>query len=515
MKQITLLQELLMFSAKFFPHKVALIIDKDSYTYAEIFKQSLCFAENLKQNGLKRGGRVIVNAGNTLQTITAFWGTLIADGVISVITPGLSEDKLNYILEDSDAQVWVTEKTIKLLSDRYPQEYFFQPGISKQFQERIGFSQAKISTDIAELAFQNHELDIASIIYTSGSTGEPKGVMMTHRNMLAAAFSINEYLKHYDQDVILCALPMSFDYGLYQMIMAFSVGATLVLEQDALFSARLLRKIEVEKVTVLPGVPALFSLLAEHANYFQYNYSTLRAVTNTGAALTDAHFAQISNLFPHAEIFSMYGLTECKRCTYLPPQAIHRKRGSVGIAIPNTELWIVDERGQKVAPNVVGQLVVRGATVMKGYWNKPEESAKKLKNGPVPGEKVLFTGDYAMLDEEGYLYFKGRIDEIIKFKGMKVSPLEIELTLCKLPEIRDVAAFSLLSPEQDSQLIVCVGVRDKTEEMKLRTLINNTLPRTHKPTHIFIWETLPKNVNGKIDLKILKDRVAPLLLAAG
>ena len=232
----------------------------------------------------------------------------------------------------------------------------------------------------------NLDIDLASLIYTSGSTGEPKGIMLTHRNMLAAATSITAYLENREDDVILDALPLSFDYGLYQVIMAFRMGATVVLERSFAYPAQVLDDLVHERVTGFPGVPTMFATLAGMKDIEAYDFSSVRYVTNTAAAIAPQHIDFIRRTFSRARFYSMYGLTECKRVSYLPPEDLDRKPDSVGVAIPNTELWVVDERGERVGPGVVGELVVRGATVMKGYWNKPEATAERLRPGPLPGE---------------------------------------------------------------------------------------------------------------------------------
>src|SRR5262249_30798334 len=260
---------------------------------------------------------------------------------------------------------------------------------------------------------RNIDIDLAAIIYTSGSTGDPKGVMLTHRNMLTAATSIATYLENVEDDVILCVLPLAFDYGLYQMIMAVFIGARLVLERSFAFPTRVLETVVSEGVTGFPGVFTIFAILAEMKSLSDYDFSKIRYASNTAAALPVKHILMLKDIFPKAKIFSMYGLTECKRCTYLLPADLDRKPTSVGIAIPNTELWIVDENDKKLGPNEVGQFVIRGVTVMKGYWEKPEATAKKLRPGPPLGEQVLYTGDLCRLDEDGYLYFVGRMDDII------------------------------------------------------------------------------------------------------
>jgi len=514
-QQVTLLEHFLINTAKRYPDKTALICGKEQYTYKELLGCAYHLSDVLKQKGIQRGDRIVIQSGNSLLTIISFWAGLISDAVVSVIADDQPDEKVIYILKDSGAKIFIANTLSDKLVERLksfseslvvglPNSHLKMPIV---LENSFYLDASTRSNDDRKTAgdFKNHEADLASIIYTSGSTGEPKGVMLTHRNMITAVNSINQYLGHTESDVILSALPLSFDYGLYQMIMSFSVGATLILEKNALWPAALLRKVETEKVTVLPCVPTLFMLLVEHARRFNYDYSTLRAVTNTGAALTQKHIASVQSVFSKAEIFSMYGLTECKRCTYLPPKDINRKPDSVGIAIPNTELWVVDELDKKVGPGVIGQLVIRGATVMKGYWNKPEASAKKLKDGPIPGEKILYTGDYAMLDEDGYLYFKGRMDEIIKLKGIKISPIEIEKSIIKINGVDEAAVFGVEDYRGETLLVVCVVSHDLTYNTEqLIKDVRTTLPASHQPTEILRYSSLPKNNNGKIDKKLLR-----------
>jgi acyl-CoA synthetase (AMP-forming)/AMP-acid ligase II len=226
----------------------------------------------------------------------------------------------------------------------------------------------------------------------------------------------------------------------------------------------------------------------------------LRYITNTAAALPPAHIASLQALFPGTSIYSMYGLTECKRCTYLPPKDLARKPGSVGIAIPNTELWIVDENDRRVGPGVVGQLVIRGATVMKGYWEKPEATAKKLKPGPLPGEMVLYTGDYCRLDEEGYLYFVGRMDDVIKSRGEKVAPKEVELVLMNIPGVKEAAVIGVPDPILGHAVKAFVVLEAGTDlaERQLQKECQSRLENFMVPKYIVTVPSLPKTDTGKI-----------------
>jgi acyl-CoA synthetase (AMP-forming)/AMP-acid ligase II len=344
------------------------------------------------------------------------------------------------------------------------------------------------------------DIDLAAIIYTSGSTGEPKGVMLTHRNMLAACASISEYLAISADEVILCVLPLSFDYGLYQMIMAVAAGARVVIEPSFAFPQEVLRVVERERVTGFPGVPTMFATLLAMETLPSFDLRSIRYVTNTAAALPVKHVLALRELFPAARIYSMYGLTECKRCTYLPPEDLARKPDSVGIAIPNTELWIVDEQDRRLPAGEVGQLVIRGPTVMRGYWEKPEATAKKLRPGPLPGEQVLYTGDLCRLDGDGYLYFVARMDDVIKSRGEKVPPKEVESAILAIPGVREVAVVGVpdevLGQAIKAFVVVAPGVI--LDAGAIQRECRARLESFMVPSQVVFRESLPKSGNGKI-----------------
>lgn len=344
------------------------------------------------------------------------------------------------------------------------------------------------------------DVGLAAIVYTSGSTGDPKGVMLTHRNMLTAATSIATYLELAEDDVILDVLPLAFDYGLYQLILSCRAGARLVLERSFAFPAKIVGVMKEEGVTGFPGVPTVFALLAEMKSLAPDEFSNLRFVTNTAAALPTKHIELLKRLFPRARIYSMYGLTECKRCTYLPPEDIDRKPASVGIAIPNTEFWIVDEEDRRVGPGVVGQLVIRGATVMRGYWEKPEATARRLRPGPLPGEVVLYTGDYCKTDEDGYLYFVGRMDDVIKSRGEKVAPKEVENALVSIPGVKEAAVIGVPDGVLGQAVKAFVSLESGVT-LTARDLLRGCQVRLEAfavPTHIEIVTELPHTDTGKI-----------------
>lgn len=489
------LQDYLEHSARRLPDKVALVCQKQRLTYAQIDRRANALARTLIERGVTRGDRVIVFGDNTVDTVVAFWAVLKANAVVSIVNPLTKADKLEYYLNDSRAAVLVTDEHLRTVWQEPSQRSRWLKATIVGPHDPV----LKAERDDPPPR-RNIDIDLAAIIYTSGSTGDPKGVMLTHRNMLTAATSICTYLENVEDDVILGVLPLAFDYGLYQMIMAFRMGARLVLERSFTFPAQVLKVMVEEGVTGFPGVPTIFAVLAELRNLKDYDFSRIRYVTNTAAALPVKHITMLRELFPQARIYSMYGLTECKRCTYLPPEDIDRKPTSVGIAIPNTELWLVDEQGNRLGPNQVGQLVIRGATVMRGYWEKPEATAEKLKPGPLPGEYVLYTGDYCRLDEEGYLYFVGRMDDIIKSRGEKVAPKEVEQALYNIRGVRDAAVIGvpdeILGQAVKAFVVLENGVTltEKDIQRECQARLENFMV----PKYVEIVPDLPKTATGKI-----------------
>jgi len=508
---VPLLHDYLVDTARRLPEKIALVSKQARLSYAEIDRRSNALAHALCARGVARGDRVIIFADNTAETAIAFWAVLKAGAVVSIVNPLTKTDKLVYLLNDCRATALVTDAHLagvfKPAAARAPHlravvgSGAVTPDLLAALPGGVSEEAARAGQpDAAPPARRALDVDLAAIIYTSGSTGDPKGVMLTHRNMLTAATSVSTYLGMREDDVVLLALPMSFDYGLYQMIMSFRVGARGVLERSFTYPASVLKTMVDEGVTGFPGVPTIFAILFELETLSSYDLSKIRYVTNTAAALPEKHILALTRLFPQAQVFSMYGLTECKRCTYLPPADLLRKPGSVGVAIPNTELWIVDEHDQRVPPGQVGQLVIRGATVMRGYWEKPEATAKKLRPGPLPGEMVLYTGDYCRLDDEGYLYFVGRMDDIIKSRGEKVAPKEVENAIVEIAGVKEAAVIGVPDPVLGEAVKAFVVV-EKGSTLTPRDIQRECQKRLENfmvPKEVVFADDLPKTATGKI-----------------
>ncbi len=341
---------------------------------------------------------------------------------------------------------------------------------------------------------------MAAIIYTSGSTGDPKGVTLTHRNMVSAANSITKYIGNVTSDIVLCVLPLSFDYGLYQVLMSTLFSGTVVLEKKFGYPFQLIKLIKEKKITGLPCVPTMMAIFLQLDKLDSMDLSCVRYITNTGAALPPAFVPRLQIVFPNAKIFSMYGLTECKRVSYLPPEYIGLKPDSVGIPMPNTEVYVVDDEGNIHEKDAVGELVIRGSNVMQGYWNDPEGTAKVLKPGRFPWEKALYSRDLFRIDKDGFLYFMGRRDDIIKVRGERVSPKEIENVLYELEDIIEARVIPVPDEIMGNALKAEVVLRQNSVVTIDRILqhCRANLEDIMVPKFIEIVESLPKSESGKI-----------------
>lgn len=512
LKPLRLLHETLRYSAERVPDKIAIISGQDRISYAQLWQYSVRLTHALKQIGVNRNDRVVIFLDNTWHDAVALYSTLLADAVFVIVNPTTKADKLAYILNNCTATVLIAKSDL--------QRFFLPAAAAVPSLKSIlvvgqlpddadcrlhDFSHALMRSTTDDINARNITLDLCSLIYTSGSTGEPKGVMHTHQSMLFALQSLVEYLRLEESDQLLCILPLAFDYGLYQLLMAIHIGATLVLERSFTYPAQVFKVMEADGITVFPGVPTVFAMLLAAHERQPLCFPKVRCVTNTAAALPASFNTRLQEVFPQAVIYRMYGLTECKRVSYLPPDQIEQKPESVGIAIPGTEVMVLDDAGQPIKPGEVGTLYVRGPHVMLGYWNQPEQTGHMLKPGSLPGERLLCTHDLFTVDQDGYLYFIGRTDDIIKTRGEKVSPLEIEKVLYGVAEIREAAVLGVPDPVlgQAVHAFISLTEGNALNERQIKKLCSDRLEAFMVPKHLTILPELPKSSNGKIDKKAL------------
>ncbi len=499
------------------PGKTALVAGGKRLSFAELDRASDGLAKALVLNGLKRGDRVVIFMDNCWEAVVGIFAVLKAGAVFVPLNPSTKADKLAYVLNNCRATVLIAQGRLMGIAHaalgQAPSVALCVVAGSKETISgtgRIRFEDTLETRLPAQLRERGIALDLAMLIYTSGSTGLPKGVMMTHQNVVAAATSITTYLENTAGDIILNVLPMSFDYGLYQVLMAVKAGATLVLEKSFAFPHAILETMKAERVTGLPLVPTMAAMILQLKDLKSDDFPYLRYITNTAAALAPAHIARLSELFPQAKLYSMYGLTECKRCTYLPPHELKRRPGSVGIAIPGTEAYVVTEDGKRAAPGETGELVIRGPHVMKGYWENPEATARALRDGPFPWEKVLYTGDLFRSDVDGFLYFLGRKDDVIKSRGEKVSPKEIENVLYSLPGIAEAAVIGVPDPILGHAIkaVVALAPDAKLDERDIIRHCSSHLEDFMVPKVIQFRDALPKTESGKISRRLVAQSVS-------
>jgi len=501
-------------SAQRHPNKTALVCAGRRWTYRELDEHANCLAHALVAEGLKRWDRVAIHLDNSADCVMAIFAALKAGGVFLVVNPSVKADKLAYILNNCRAACLVTDGgKAQTLASHWSELPHLRTVVVAETNGAAP-PRGPRTVPLAEACHvgSRHEpptkrcidIDLAALIYTSGSTGRPKGVMLTHLNIVSAATSITTYLDSAPDDIVLNVLPLSFDYGLYQVLMTFKVGGTVVLEKSIAYPYAVLETIRREQVTGFPIVPTIAAMLLQ-LNLKSQRFPSLRYITNTAAALPAEKIRQLREAFPGATLFSMYGLTECKRVSYLPPDQLDIRPTSVGRGMPNEEVYIVDDRGERVGPGVVGELVVRGANVMKGYWELPEETDRMLRPGPFPGERVLHTGDLFRMDDEGYLYFVGRKDDIIKTRGEKVSPREVEEVLHALEGVAEAVVIGISDDMLGQAVKAVIRVRDGvvlTQQDVLRHCAAR-LEDFMVPKVVEFRDVLPQTTTGKVSKKEL------------
>jgi long-chain acyl-CoA synthetase len=515
-----LLGEALIAANTKYPANTAIIIKSAEYSYFNLYESAEKIAAHLVSSGINKGDRVAIYMNNSWPCIVAIYGITLAGGVFLVINPQTKADKLRYILNDSEAKTLVSESilsnelTLALEGSTSILELIIA-GDPKQvtrfpFINRVNFEDLMTAGKLDISLPRIIPNDLAALIYTSGSTGFPKGVMMTHQSMVFTCWSLIEYLRLSEDDRILLLLPLAFDYGLYQLLMAVTIGGSLIVEQSFTFQTSAYKQIEKYKPTIFPGVPTIYAMMIATNKKNGLTFDCIKKVTNTAAALPAEFIPDLKKIFPNALIFKMYGLTECKRVCYLEPELIDSKTSSVGKAIPGTEVFLLSPDGKPVAPGERGILHIRGPHVMLGYWHKEDLSREMLRQGELPGERILCSNDWFKIDEEGFLYFLGRTDDIIKTRGEKVSPVEIENVIYKIQGIKEVAVLGIPDEILGEAIIAFVTGHShlRMDENEIQKECMSKLESFMVPKRVIFLDEMPKSSNGKIDKKELKKSLA-------
>lgn len=502
------------------PDAPALKAGEQEISYRELRCEIGRAADLFLSLGLQRRARVAVYMDKRIATVVAMYGAAAAGGVFVPVNPLLKSEQVAHILNDCAVQILVTTperldmlaltgckelQSVVVVSDAPPAQV---AGLNC-----VGWSERTAHHRPHRVI----DSDMAAILYTSGSTGKPKGVVLSHRNLVAGALSVSQYLENRSSDRILSVLPLSFDYGLNQITTAFGVGACAVL-MNYLFSKDVIRMVAREKITGLAAVPPLWVQLAQLD--WPENLC-LRYITNSGGRMPLHTLAALRAKLPGTLPFLMYGLTEAFRSTYLPPGELERRPDSIGLAIPNAEIMVVRGDGTACDAGEEGELVHRGVHVSLGYWNDAEKTSERFR--PAPGlpaglpvpEIAVWSGDTVRRDEEGFLYFIGRRDEMIKTSGYRVSPTEVEEVAYDSGLVLEAAALGLAHPVLGQAVVLVVYAPDQDDALaeKLLNECRRLLPAFMVPVQIVNRPTaLPRNPNGKIDRKLLASELPDLFL---
>ena len=517
-----LVHHMLRTSAVRYPGKEALVHGVTRLSYLKVAEQCAGLAVGLRTAGLKRGDRVGIFLDPSVPQVLSIFGVSQAGGVCVPINQVLFPDQVAHIARDCGMTALITTKaklaTLLPVLKEIPTLKFVVLDVEVSSEESL------LPVSVFERLCRLHcpepwqessiDRDLAAILYTSGSTGKPKGVMLSHAQIMAGASIVSTYLEITDQERILAVLPFSFDAGMNQLTTAFQQGATLVLT-TFVFAREIVQMLAKENITGLAGVPTLWSLLAQPSSTLhKTKLPHLRYITNTGGAMPQPVLKTLRQVLPTAKIVLMYGLTEAFRSTYLAPDELDRRPTSMGKAIPDTEILVVTEDGEPCKPGEVGELVHRGPTVSMGYWGQPELTAKVLRPHPFfpkelgDQERVCYSGDLVKMDEEGFLYFVGRRDTMIKSSGFRISPTEVEEALFSCGKLKGVAVIGV-PDEVLGQTIKAFAVLREGETLKPDELIaycGEKLPRHMLAKTVEILTDLPKTSSGKVDYPALRRR---------
>ena len=519
-----LLPELIACAAHRDPSGVALVYGAESMTYADVHAQVERFSNGLIGLGLQRGERVGIWLDKRFETVVASFGAPAVGAVFVPLNPILKPEQVGHILRDCNVRVLVTSpERLALLAEvisHCPDLHHLVLTDAAPASPRTAQS-APRHTPWADLlgapkatGHRVIDTDMAAILYTSGSTGKPKGVVLSHRNMVAGAKSVASYLENSAQDTLLAALPLSFDAGFSQLTTAFHVGARVVL-LNYLMPRDVLKAMQRAQVTGLTAVPPLYIQLAQ-LEWPTAIQDKLRYFANTGGRMPHATLAALRQRLPHSRPYLMYGLTEAFRSTYLPPEEVDQRPGSIGKAIPNAEILVLREDGTPCDADEPGELVHRGALVGMGYWNDADKTTERYRLLPAGSgrpaalqlpEFAVFSGDTVRKDADGFLYFIGRRDEMIKTSGYRVSPTEVEEVLYATRMVGECVAFGVDHAEwgQAIHVIATPPVGNTTVDTPaLLGACRSALPAYMVPTSVEVHSgPLPRNPNGKIDRTLL------------
>ena len=517
-----LIHHMLLSSAQRHPHKEALVDRSQRLSYTQAVQQSAATASGLRQLGVNRGDRVGIWLETSVLQSVAIFGTSQSGGVFVPINSLLFPNQAGHIMRDCGSVGLITtkekiESSAEMLealpSLKFAISVDGTPERELKFPVYL-FSDILVSEAGCSPRDLRIEKDLAAILYTSGSTGKPKGVMLSHGQIMAGSSIVSDYLGITSSERIIGVLPLSFDAGLNQLMTGMQQAGTYV-PMTFTFAREIMKTLEKKQITGMAGVPTLWSLMSQpNSTLEKIPLLHLRYITNTGGRMPQTVLKALRKAVPKTQIFLMYGLTEAFRSTYLPPDELDRRPDSMGKAIPNTEILVVNEKGERCAPGEIGELVHRGPTVSMGYWGQPELTARVLRPHPfIPtalgdSERVCYSGDLVKMDEDGFLYFVGRRDNMIKSSGFRISPTEIEEALFQTGILREAAVIGIPDGTLGHVIKAYVAPRDgeTVDPEALLSFCAERMPRYMVPKFVQVMPSLPKTSSGKVDYPALRNQ---------
>ena len=517
-----LIHHLLHRSAERSPDKEALVDGEQRFSYGDVARRTHGIAVGLRRAGLIRGDRIGIWLEPSAAQVLSIFAVSESGGVCVPINGRLFPEQVAHIAKDCGIRGLITApkrlSSLASILEQIPSLEFIVLTGEKSIEDVaipvLRLEELYELRGPAEWRDEAIGMDLATILYTSGSTGRPKGVMLSHANVLAGSSIVSSYLEITAAERILAVLPFSFDAGMNQLTTAFQRGATLILI-NFLYAHEVVQMVRKEAITGLAGVPTFWSQIAQQNSTLEERPPhSLRYITNTGGVMPQAVLKVLRRSLPTTKIFLMYGLTEAFRSTFLPPEELDRRPTSMGKAIPNTQIMVLNERGDLCKPGEPGELVHRGPTVSLGYWNRPEDTARTLRANPVlppelgDAEKVCYSGDIVKMDEAGYLYFIGRQDTMIKSSGFRISPTEVEEVLFMTGKLLGAAVIGIPDELLGQAIKAFVVARDgeMIDAQSLLASCSEKLPRYMVPKVVEVLAELPKTSSGKIDYPALRRR---------
>ena len=525
-----MLQDFLYMATRQSPNKEAIIIpgkNRRAYTYAEVLSSSMATASWLLAKGMPAGFRGALLTDDPFDYITSYFGIMIAGGIVVGLNTQTSERTLKTVLNNCTASViFAHAKYLKYLENVLGQT----PSVISAVISNLGACtlkttcfvkwndhqeimeyRGKFNAEVSASSGPNQE-DIAQIIYTSGTTGEPKGVMLRHSNLTANTSSIIKYLGLTANDRIMAVLPFFYSYGNSVMLTHIAAGGSLVVNQNFTYPNVILDQMLEERVTGFSGVPSTFAILLNRSTIRNYHFPSLRYITQAGAAMSPVQARKLKKIFPEVDLFIMYGQTEASaRLAYLNPANFEKKSGSIGKAIPGVTLKLLDSAGQPVSTGETGEIVAQGDNIMAGYWEKPDETARVVR------QEGLWTGDLATQDKEGYLYIISRRSDIIKSGSHRIGPKEIEDVILEHEATHEVAVIGVEDEILGEVIKACVILKPGVicSDKDIIKHCRKNLQMFKVPVTVDFFDEFPITATGKIRKTVLKLSIEKITFPEG